>query len=186
MRKEASRPPATETRYGRCVADIRRADLTNPRDANAMLALLDGYARDVMGGGKALSPDVKTRLPRDLAERPGALVLLAFEGEEPVGLAIAFEGYSTFAAAPLLNLHDFAVAPAFRGRRIAALMLERLEAEALERGCCKITLEVLEHNRRARSVYAAAGYESYELLPAQGKALFLHKKLDPSVLQRRR
>jgi ribosomal protein S18 acetylase RimI-like enzyme len=142
-----------------------------------MLALLDGYANDVMGGGKPLSEDVKERLPRDLATRHGALVLLAFEGDEAVGLAIAFEGYSTFAAAPLLNLHDFAVAPAFRGRRIAALMLERLEAEAIERGCCKITLEVLENNRRARSVYAAAGYESYELVPEQGKALFLHKKL---------
>lgn len=144
-----------------------------------MIALLDGYARDVMGGSKALSEEVKARLPVDLAARPSALVLLAFEGDEPVGLAIAFEGYSTFAAAPLLNLHDFAVAPAFRGRRIAALLLERLEAEAVERGCCKITLEVLEHNRRARSVYSAAGYESYELLPEQGKALFLHKRLTP-------
>jgi len=153
--------------------------LTNSRDAHAMIALLDGYARDVMGGSKALSEEVKARLPADLAARPSALVLLAFEGDEPVGLAIAFEGYSTFAAAPLLNLHDFAVAPAFRGRRIAALLLERLEAEAVERGCCKITLEVLEHNRRARSVYSAAGYESYELLPEQGKALFLHKRLTP-------
>lgn len=142
-----------------------------------MLTLLDGYATDVTGGGKPLSADVKARLPADLAQRSGALVLLAFEGEQPVGLAIAFEGYSTFAAAPLLNLHDFVVAPAFRGRRIAALMLERLEAEAIERGCCKVTLEVLEHNRRARSVYAAAGYESYELAPEQGKALFLHKRL---------
>jgi GNAT superfamily N-acetyltransferase len=159
------------------MVDVRRADLRNPRDASAMLSLLDSYASDVMGGGQALAAHVKERLPGDLAERPGALVLLAFEGEEPVGLAIAFEGYSTFSAAPLLNLHDFAVAPAFRGRRIAALMLERLEAEARERGCCKITLEVLEHNRRARRVYAAAGYESYELLPEQGKALFLHKRL---------
>ena len=161
------------------MVDVRRANLTNARDANAMIALLDAYARDAMGGSKPLSGEVKARLPADLAARDGALVLLAFEGDEPVGLAIAFEGYSTFAAAPLLNLHDFAVAPAFRGRRIAALMLERLETEAIERGCCKITLEVLEHNRRARSVYAAAGYESYELDPAQGKALFLHKRLSP-------
>ncbi|HEX6764319.1 MAG TPA: GNAT family N-acetyltransferase [Polyangiaceae bacterium] len=159
------------------MVELRHADLGDPRDVNAMLALLDGYARDVTGGGKPLAEDVKARLPRDLAERPGALVLLAFEGEEPAALAIAFEGYSTFAAAPLLNLHDFAVAPAFRGRRIAALLLERLETEARERGCCKITLEVLEHNRRARSVYAAAGYESYELVPEQGRALFLHKRL---------
>lgn len=166
------------------MVDVRRADLNDPRDAHAMLALLDGYASDVTGGSKALSEDVKARLPGDLAGRPGALVLLAFEADEPVGLAIAFEGYSTFAAAPLLNLHDFAVAPAFRGRRISALMLERLEAEAIERGCCKITLEVLEHNRRARSVYAAAGYESYELLPEQGKALFLHKRLTPRRIAR--
>jgi GNAT superfamily N-acetyltransferase len=159
------------------MVDIRRADLSTSRDTNAMLALLDAYAGDAMGGGKLLPADVKARLPADLAARPSAVVLLAFEGEEAAGLAIAFEGYSTFSGAPLLNLHDFVVAKAFRGRRIAALMLERLEAEALERGCCKITLEVLEHNRRARSVYSAAGYEHYELDPAQGKALFLHKPL---------
>jgi len=156
---------------------IHLADMHEPRDAADLVALLDAYARDLMGGGEPLTEFVKSRLPADLAKLPSAIVLLARVEGEAAGAAVCFEGYSTFAAAPLLNLHDFVVEPRFRGRGIAARMLERLTEIARERGCCKITLEVLENNLRARGVYAKAGFAGYELDPAAGKALFLQKKL---------
>lgn len=156
---------------------IRSANLADPADARALVELLDAYACDLMGGGRPLSEDVKNRLPVDLASRFGAVVLLAWFEGVPAGLAIAFEGYSTFEARPLLNLHDFVVAPAFRGRGVAHHLLEALEAEALSRSCCKITLEVLENNQRARSIYARFGFAGYELDPLAGKALFFQKKL---------
>jgi len=156
---------------------IRRADLADPADVEAVLALLDAYAKDLMGGGKPLSQEVKSRLVRDLPARPGALVLLAAFDGKSAGLAIAFEGYSTFQARPLLNLHDFVVQSAYRGRGIALSLLQALEREARNRGCCKITLEVLENNRRARSIYARFGFAGYELDPAAGKALFLEMPL---------
>jgi GNAT superfamily N-acetyltransferase len=153
------------------------ADLADPLDAEDLLTLLDAYARDLMGGGKPLSGDVKSRLVRDLSARSGALVLLARLDGKAAGLAIAFDGYSTFQARPLLNLHDFVVESAFRGRGVALGLLNALESEARDRGCCKITLEVLENNRRARSIYARFGFAGYELDPAAGKALFLEKTL---------
>lgn len=156
---------------------IRIANLLDPADARALVDLLDSYARDPMGGGTPLREDVKERLPPDLAARPGAVVLLAHMDGLPAGVAVAFEGYSTFEAKPLLNLHDFVVVPAMRGRGIAPRLLETLESEARRRHCCKITLEVLENNHRARSVYARFGFAGYELDPAAGKALFLQKKL---------
>ena len=156
---------------------IRAANLLDPADARGLVDLLDAYARDLMGGGTPLGTDVKERLPSDLAGRPGAVVLLAHLDGVAAGAAVAFEGYSTFRAMPLLNLHDFVVAPAFRGRGVARRLLEALETEALRRHCCKITLEVLENNLRARSIYTRFGFEGYELDPAAGKALFLQKKL---------
>ncbi|MBK9575679.1 MAG: GNAT family N-acetyltransferase [Fibrobacteres bacterium] len=157
--------------------DIHIANLSDRRDATALVELLDGYARDPMGGGVALDPQVKQRLPRDLAARPTCMVLIARIDGQAAGVAVSFEGYSTFAGAPLLNLHDFAVAPTFRGRGVARALLERLFEEARRRGCCKVTLEVLSGNQRALSVYQRAGFAGYELDPATGHALFLQKKL---------
>lgn len=157
--------------------DIHLANLSDPRDSAHVVELLDAYARDLMGGGEPLTDSVKQRLPGDLAAFPTSLVLLARIDGVAAGVAVSFLGYSTFAAAPLVNLHDFVVAPAFRGRGVARALLERLAAEARSRGCCKITLEVLENNHRARAIYAEAGFAAYVLDPAAGSAMFLQKPL---------
>lgn len=157
--------------------DIRIADLRDPVDAADLVSLLDAYARDLMGGGEPLPDDVKKRLPGDLAARPTAFVILVRVDGAAAGAAVCFEGYSTFAAAPLVNLHDFIVAPRFRGMGVARAMMEELERQARSRGCCKITLEVLSNNHRAKGIYAQAGFAGYELDPAAGQALFLQKKL---------
>lgn len=157
--------------------DIHIANLSDRLDSTHVVDLLDAYARDIMGGGEPLTDSVKERLPRDLAAFPTSLVLLARIDGVAAGVAVAFLGYSTFAAAPLVNLHDFVVAPAFRGRGVARALLERLADEARSRGCCKITLEVLENNHRARDLYAKAGFAAYVLDPAAGNAMFLQKPL---------
>jgi ribosomal protein S18 acetylase RimI-like enzyme len=104
------------------------------------------------------------------------VILLAYGGDNALGLVIAFEGFSTFYAMPLMNIHDFVVEEASRGKGIARLMLDKIEEIALERGCCKLTLEVLEGNERAQKVYQK--FASYVLDPEMGRALFLDKKLD--------
>ena len=155
---------------------IDLADYADPRDAADVVALLDAYARDPMGGGAPLADDVKARLPGDLAGNPHAFSLLARIDDEAVGLANCFMGYSTFAAAPLVNIHDLAVLPETRGRGIGKALLQAVEAEALKRGACKITLEVLSGNP-ARHLYAREGYGDYQLDPATGHALFWQKRL---------
>jgi GNAT superfamily N-acetyltransferase len=152
------------------------ADYTDPRDAGAVVALLDAYARDPMGGGAPLADDVKARLPGDLAVNPHAFSLLARIDDDAVGLANCFMGYSTFAAAPLVNIHDLAVLPGHRGTGIGKALMAAIEGEALKRGACKVTLEVLSGNP-ARHLYAACGYGDYQLDPATGHALFWQKRL---------
>jgi ribosomal protein S18 acetylase RimI-like enzyme len=156
---------------------IEPADYADTRDAADLVALLDDYARDPMGGGAQLSAGARERIVPGLAATPGAFSLIARVDGEAVGIANCFSAYSTFAAAPLVNVHDIAVASAHRGRGIGKALLQAVEAEARARGACKVTLEVLSGNERAKALYVALGYGDYQLDPEAGHALFWQKKL---------
>lgn len=157
---------------------IVQADLNLPKHADALIDLLNEYARDPMGGGKALSDYAKANLIAELNRRSTVHVILAFDKNIPVGLLTCIEGFSTFACKPLLNIHDAVVSAAYRGRGICKLMLDAAESLAYRLGCCKMTLEVLEGNKVAQAVYRSFGFAGYELDPRMGKAMFLEKTLD--------
>ena len=148
-----------------------------PAHARALVELLDLYARDPAGGGKPLSAYAREQLPAQLAARSTAFSVLAFDGEVPVGLINCIEGFSTFACRPLVNVHDVVVIDAYRGRGVGRLMLDRVESLARSRGACKLTLEVLEGNRSAISLYEKFGFEPYQLDPAMGQARFFQRWL---------
>ncbi len=157
---------------------IHRADYANPQHAAALVSLLDAYASDPAGGGQPLSAHTRTHLVRELAARPHAFSVLAFDGETPVGLVNCIEGFSTFACRPLVNVHDVVVLASHRGQRVGEQMLAEAEAIARERGACKLTLEVLQGNRSAVRLYERTGFANYQLDPAMGNAQFLQKWLD--------
>lgn len=157
--------------------DIVLADYGHPVHAAALVNLLDAYARDPAGGGTPLSEAVLAALPAALASRPQAFSVLAFDGEEAVGLINCIEGFSTFACRPLVNVHDVVVAASHRGQRITQRMLALVETEAIARGACKLTLEVLQGNAPAVRAYEREGFAGYQLDPAFGPALFMQKPL---------
>lgn len=157
--------------------EIILADLASPEHGAAIVLLLDEYAKDIMGGGEELGSYTKQHLVEALRKRPNSYIVLAYVDGEPAGLAICFEAFSTFACKPIMNIHDFAVVSKFRGQGLAKGMLDKVEAIAKEVGCCKITLEVLEGNHRAKAVYGKFGFASYELDPSFGRAMFFEKKL---------
>ena len=156
---------------------VVRADCANPVHATALVSLLDAYASDPAGGGEGLSDFAKKNLVRELAARPQAYSVLAFDGAQPVGLVNCIEGFSTFACKPLVNVHDVAVLASHRGRGIAEQMLVLAEAIAVERGAVKMTLEVLSGNHGAVRLYKRIGYTGYQLDPAMGTANFMQKWL---------
>jgi ribosomal protein S18 acetylase RimI-like enzyme len=158
--------------------EIIEADLSLPAHAEAIVQLMDEYAHDPMGGGQGLSDYVKANLSTELANRKTAHVILALVDTQPAGLVVCFEGFSTFACRPLLNIHDVIVALPYRGMGLSKLLLQKAEAIAIALGCCKLTLEVLEGNHLAQSAYKARGFSGYELNPQLGKALFWEKKLE--------
>jgi ribosomal protein S18 acetylase RimI-like enzyme len=154
-----------------------RADYANPVHAQALVHLLDAYARDPAGGAEGLSAYAQENLVACLAARPQAYSVLAFDGEQAVGLVNCIEGFSTFACRPLVNVHDVAVLASHRGRGIAEKMLALAETIARERGAVKLTLEVLSGNRPAMRLYERIGFAGYQLDPAMGTARFMQKWL---------
>lgn len=157
--------------------EVIKVDYSNPAHAAALVSLLDSYARDPMGGGHALDEEVKRKLPAALADRAHAFSVLAYADGLPVGLINCFEGFSTFACMPLINIHDVAVLPEYRGKGIAQAMMACVEEIARERGCCKLTLEVLSDNHGAKQLYSKLGYGGYRLGEIDGSAQFWQKKL---------
>ena len=167
---ESSQPTSAVLRV--CLADYG-----NPLHGRALVGLLDAYARDPAGGGVPLSSFTKNNLVKELAARSGAFSVLAFDGDLAVGLANCLEGFSSFACRPLINVHDIAVLPAYRGRGVGEQMLALVESIARERGACKLTLEVLQGNQSAIRLYERVGFANYQLDPALGNAQFLQKWL---------
>ena len=153
------------------------ADLDEAAHARGVVEILDSYARDPIGGGRPLGPSVRERLIPELRAQSHARILLALDGDRPIGVAVCFLGFSTFAARPLLNLHDLAVLPEHRGRGAGGALLEAVESCARDAGCCKVTLEVREDNGRARELYERAGFRDF----AQGAEVvstrFLQKEI---------
>jgi GNAT superfamily N-acetyltransferase len=156
---------------------VRRADYAHAGDAAAIVMLLNAYASDPAGGGEPLSAHVREHLVPELARRPQAYSVLAFDGDAAVGLVNCIEGFSTFKCKPLVNVHDVAVLASHRGRGIAEQMLAEAERIAVARGAVKMTLEVLSGNAPAIKLYHRIGYAGYQLDPAMGTAHFLQKWL---------
>ena len=156
---------------------VQRVDYLNAHHAQALVSLLDAYAQDPMGGAEALKPEATARLCTDMARIAGAASFIAWLEDKPIGLINCFEGYSTFKAKPLLNVHDIAVLDGHRGQGVGQALLQAAETHALSRGCCKLTLEVLSGNTPAMQSYKRFGFEQYELDPAAGQAQFMQKWL---------
>jgi len=159
--------------------DIVTANLANPAHQRAVVTMLDAYSADPMGAQQPLSEDTRANLIDGLRRHPTTLIFLAMQSDQPSGIAVCFRGFSTFAAKPLLNVHDFYVDTKLRGRGIGRLLLDAVERNARNTGCCKLTLEVQENNRHARSMYAKFGFAQV-VYPADahgGGSLFMSKRL---------
>ena len=154
-----------------------KADYSNEQHAKDLIMLLNAYALDPMGGGEALTDDVKQNLVTTLAKRNDVFTVLCYIDNEPAGIINCVEGFSTFSCKPLINIHDCGVLGKFRGLGLSLKMFAEVERIAIDRGCCKLTLEVLQGNDVAKNAYKKLGFSGYELDPTLGHALFWEKKL---------
>ncbi|MFT5541286.1 MAG: ribosomal protein S18 acetylase RimI-like enzyme [Glaciecola sp.] len=152
-------------------------DYKNEKQTSELLSLLNKYATDPMGGASELGEYSKTNLITELLKRPYVFSVICYVDDKPAGFSNCIESFSTFKCKPIINIHDFAVNAEFRGLQLSQVLLSKIEDVANQKGCCKITLEVLEGNEAAKSAYIKAGFKGYELDPAMGRALFWEKPL---------
>lgn len=136
---------------------IRRGDLSRQEDQHAVLELLEDYARQLPAYHRSLPPEVRRNLPAALQHFPGCHIFLAHRGADVAGVAICFEGFSTFRSRRLLNLHDLSVRAAYQRQGIGQRLLHAVVAFARQEQFCGVTLEVAADNP-ARQLYARFGF----------------------------
>ena len=90
-------------------------------------------------------------------ERPAAEVILAFEGQSPVGFAVFFYNFSTWLGRSGLYLEDLFVKPEKRGKGYGRALLVELAKIARDRGCGRMEWAVLDWNEPAIKFYRALG-----------------------------
>lgn len=126
-----------------------------PDDAGTILALVRELAafERAPEAVKATEDDLRRGLA---VQHPAFECLLAEAGGEPVGMAVFFPTFSTWEGRPGLQLHDLYVREAARGSGAGRALLAALARAALERGCTRLDLDVLDWNP-ARTFYERAG-----------------------------
>jgi GNAT superfamily N-acetyltransferase len=119
-----------------------------------------GLIRDLATYERA--PDEVTATEEQLVdvlfgERPAAEVLLAFEGQSPVGFAVFFYNFSTWLGRPGLYLEDLFVKPDNRGKGYGRALLIELAKIARGRDCGRMEWAVLDWNEPAIKFYRSLG-----------------------------
>jgi ribosomal protein S18 acetylase RimI-like enzyme len=92
-------------------------------------------------------------------ERPHFEALLAFDGDEAVGLAVYFFEFSTWRGRPGVYVQDMYVAPRMRGRGLGRDLMEAVVRRSRERGGRYVKLAVYDGNEQAIGFYRSLGFE---------------------------
>jgi ribosomal protein S18 acetylase RimI-like enzyme len=139
--------------------EIIECDFNKAAHCQAVIKLMNAYMADEMGGSlPPHSSESADKLITGLRNHPSKLTLLAWNGNDFVGLSNSFVNFGTFASKSFINIHDVVVSNASRGLGIGRKIMDAIIARAMEIGCNKITLEVREDNVRAKALYSALGF----------------------------
>ena len=132
---------------------IRRA---SPTDVPLILELIRGLAEYERLAHEVTATEAGLRQALFDAS-PGAEVVIAESGGEPVGFALFFHNFSTFVGKRGLYLEDLFVKPAWRGKGVGRQLLAHLARLAVERDCGRLEWAVLDWNEPAIRFYRGLG-----------------------------
>lgn len=106
--------------------------------------------------------------------QPAAEAVIAEDATGPLGFAVFFHNFSTWAGRRGLYLEDLYVTPDARGKGVGGALLRHLAALAVARGCARFEWSVLDWNADAIAVYrrmGAVGMEEWTIQRVSGDAL---------------
>ena len=111
-------------------------------------------------------PALQVRGLRAILQEPArGQLLVAREGEDVVGMVSLLWSVSTALGGPVAWLEDLVVAEPRRGLGVGRALLAAAVALGRERGLLRITLLTDGDNVKARTLYAAQGFEVSSMVP---------------------
>lgn len=151
---------------------VVKVDLQNPEHCSQLVKLLNDYMSDPMGNNRPMAAGLGPHIVAGLKKHTGFLGFFVLAGTQFAGLANCNMNFSTFQAKPLINIHDFIVAPDFRHMGAGTVLLEGVVDYAAQNGYCRVNLEVREDNSTAKALYRKLGFS--DCVP---RMMFWEKKL---------
>lgn len=137
---------------------ILQVDLLNTGHCAQVIKLLDDYMKDPMGNNRPMPSGLGTQIVSGLKKHSGFLGFFVMADDRFAGLANCNINFSTFQAKPLINIHDFIVAPECRNIGAGSFLLRGIINYASQNGFCRVNLEVREDNLTAKSLYKKMGF----------------------------
>ncbi|MBQ8015289.1 MAG: GNAT family N-acetyltransferase [Clostridia bacterium] len=90
-------------------------------------------------------------------EKKKAEVIFAVENGKEVGFALFFHNFSTFLGRAGIYLEDLFVLPEYRGKGYGKVLLKKLAAITVERGCGRLEWCCLDWNKPSIDFYLSLG-----------------------------
>jgi len=137
---------------------ILQVDLQNQIHCEQLIKLLNDYMKDPMGNNSPMDKRMAPQIVSGLKAHSGFLGFFVLAGDHYAGLANCNMNFSTFQAKPLINIHDFIIAPEFRNIGAGSFLLRGIINHASQNGYCRVNLEVREDNLTAKSLYKKMGF----------------------------
>ncbi|MBQ3516448.1 MAG: GNAT family N-acetyltransferase [Lachnospiraceae bacterium] len=131
---------------------IRQADIN---DVSTILSFIKELAEYENMSDQVVA--TKEILREWIFEKKKAEVLLAMEGDTPVGFALYFYNFSTFLGRAGIYLEDLFVKEEYRGKGYGKALLKELARIAVEEGCGRLEWCCLDWNQPSIDFYLSLG-----------------------------
>ena len=135
-----------------------RIDPATERDVPALLSLIKGLAEYERLAHKVVATEDGLHAAL-FGPRPVAEAVLGRVSAEPVGFAVFFATFSTFAGRPNMYLEDLYVEPPWRRKGVGRRLIAHVARIAMVRGWGQMSWSVLGWNEPALSFYRGLGAE---------------------------
>lgn len=127
---------------------IRQADIN---DVSTILSFIKELAEYENMSDRVVATE--ELLKEWLFEKKKAEVLLAMEGDKPVGFALYFYNFSTFLGRAGIYLEDLFVKEEYRGKGYGKALLKELARIAVSQGCGRLEWCCLDWNQPSIDFY---------------------------------
>lgn len=133
---------------------MRIEEVTEPR-LDAVAELFDAYRQFY---DQPTNPEAARKFLRERLANRDAHLICVVDDDTVAGFAQMYPTLDSIALAPSWILHDLYVAPAFRRRGVARMLLREARAVGLRTGASLLTLSTATDNVKAQALYEDEGW----------------------------